>query len=86
MKPEREAVAAFIQAQLDHTNATPTTEAKHGAWGYGVQELRALMDYLYGGPPQNPAQRIRHPNKYLRHKDKDASLQEGHPLPGHVLQ
>ena len=70
--PTREQVAAFIHAQLGHTDRTPTDEAKHGAWGYGVQELRALMDYVYGGPPQNPAQRIRRSPDGFRHKDKDA--------------
>lgn len=58
----RAEVAAFVNAQLGalpsahHLN--PPRQRGKEAWHYGRVELRALVDYLYGGPPASREEEI----------------------------
>lgn len=45
----RDAVVRFIEDQMRQEGMG--VPGKHGAWHYGRQELRALLDYMYSGPP-----------------------------------
>lgn len=56
MKP-REEVARFIEKQF-HDPAYQCSREKNYAHHYGLQELRELMDFIYGGEPTE-AERIR---------------------------
>lgn len=52
----REDVVAFIEEQFkwDHECSLEKGHQTH----YGRQELRELLDFLYGGPPENEEQRL----------------------------
>jgi len=51
----REEAVQLIHAQLHwKTGRKKVGQAHH----YGRQELRALLDFLYGGPPSNVKQQI----------------------------
>lgn len=51
----REDVARFIEQQLDwKTEASSEASCPH----YGVCELHELMDYIYGGAPENSGEEI----------------------------
>lgn len=52
MKP-REDVARFIEDQLKNG-----TKRYKDAYGYGLQELRDLLDYLYESTPKNPKEEL----------------------------
>lgn len=50
MNKTREEVARFIEAQFDSEETPPGKGAGH----YGRVELMLLMDFLFGGPPNEP--------------------------------
>jgi hypothetical protein len=52
----REEVARFVEQQFHHKHQC--TLPKY-AIGYGRQEIRELMDFIYGEKPQNEEQNIR---------------------------
>ena len=54
-QPRHQAVA-FIKKQLDHSYE-PTMN-KGDRVHYGKVELRELMDFIYGGPPQSKRERL----------------------------
>lgn len=55
----RSDVANFIKQQLDHTGyETITGRPKPNTHHYGVQELRELLDYIYGSQPSNISEEI----------------------------
>lgn len=57
MKP-REEVVKFIERQLQPDYELPAGLPKPHTHHYGCQELRALLDYLYDGPPRSAAERL----------------------------
>jgi len=66
MKTRKEA-ADLVHQQLmgpnesdDYFNAkTPLDGRLKGSqWHYGKQELRELLDFIYGGPPQSDDERV----------------------------
>lgn len=57
MKP-REEVVKFIECQLYGDYLLPKELPKPHTHHYGCQELRALLDYLYDGPPQSARERL----------------------------
>lgn len=56
----RRQAAGLIALQLDrNTDHTPLDlRPKGNARHYGVQELRELLDFIYGGPPANKSEEI----------------------------
>ena len=50
----REEVVQFIAGQFD----TGTTREKGDKCHYGLQELRELVDFIYGSPPMNREQEL----------------------------
>ncbi len=59
----REQAVAFITTQMAHLDdMEKRAGAKHGAWHYGVQDLRQLLDAIYGGEPENDQQRLLRPS------------------------
>ena len=56
MKP-REEVARFIEKQM-HDSTYECSRPKPHTHHYGLQELRELMDFIYGGEPTE-AERVR---------------------------
>jgi len=52
--PSRESVAVFIKQQIRGKCSREKGNQHH----YGVQELRELLDFIYGTEPQNKAQEI----------------------------
>lgn len=56
MKP-REEVARFIEKQM-HDSTYECSRPKPQTHHYGLQELRELMDFIYGGEPTE-AERVR---------------------------
>jgi hypothetical protein len=53
---QREYAARFIEEQLKA--GYECTREKGDAVHYGVQELRELLDYIYGTPPQSEREEI----------------------------
>ena len=51
----RAIVARFIEAQMGEVQ---TTREKRDRSHYGFQELRDLLDFIYGSPPENQQQKI----------------------------
>jgi hypothetical protein len=60
----REEVARFIEEQME--GASEPSKPKGKRYHYGAQELRDLMDFVFGGEPLTDAERItlKHPNKW----------------------
>jgi hypothetical protein len=56
----REAAVKFITNQLDYDYQCGREKA--GAVHYGLQDLRELMDFIYGGPPQTSAEELTKPD------------------------
>lgn len=57
----REEVVQFIKAQfagLKHLEYSHTEREKNSRHHYGVQELRDLLDYLYGHTPTMDAEKL----------------------------
>ena len=52
---KREEVVAFIKYQL---NTTDYEESKRNAFHYGRQELKSLLDFIYGGEPKKDSERL----------------------------
>lgn len=52
----RSATATFIKSQLSDSYTCP--KEKDGCFRYGWQELRCLMDFIYGGEPTTKKQEI----------------------------
>ena len=51
----RKYAARFVEQQLDwKTDASDNIPVAH----YGAQELRELLDYIYGGEPKTAAEKI----------------------------
>ena len=63
MQVTREAVVALIHKQLDRSDIGQAPQegpfVKPYNWHYGKQELRELIDFIYGKPPENQEQEIR---------------------------
>jgi len=58
----REQAVAFITTQMaDLDDMEKRAGLKFGAWHYGVQDLRQLLDAIYGGEPQTDQQRLNKP-------------------------
>jgi hypothetical protein len=51
----REEVARFVERQL---GIETCGREKGDKYHYGLQELRELMDFVYGGPPENEGQAL----------------------------
>lgn len=54
----REEVARFIEQQMKSPCSDEIDRKKHGKHHYGWQELRQLMDFIYGGDPATEAERM----------------------------
>ena len=52
-------VVRFMNDQLHVCGADAPLGEKGRQWHYGRQELKQLLDYLYGGPPQHPDDELR---------------------------
>lgn len=52
----RAQVVKFIDRQINHP--APKTIGKHGKQHYGKQELKQLLDAIYGAPPKCPAEEL----------------------------
>lgn len=52
----REEAVSFARQQL--VAEIETGRSKPNTHHYGLQELRDLMDFIYGGPPEAPAQEL----------------------------
>jgi len=53
----REEAARFFENQMDASYKSDL-DSKHGAWHYGLQEMKNLLDYLYEGTPANKDEKI----------------------------
>lgn len=63
----REQAVAFITHQMVWNDVgQPDRREKGGAWHYGVQDLRELLDAIYGGEPENDQQRLAKPGRLGR--------------------
>ena len=67
-KPPRFAAVAFVAAQLkrnpaDYSVTRMTGRPKSGTPFYGRQELRELLDFIYGGPPATDDEKIVGPTR-----------------------
>lgn len=64
--PARSEAVALINRQFERE--TPAADAKHSKHYYGVQELRELLDFIYGGPPAGDREElVGHPMNGKRH-------------------
>lgn len=52
---KRSHAARFIEQQLSNSELGNTQRDKPYTYHYGTQELRDLLDYIYNGKPQLPA-------------------------------
>lgn len=69
MMARRSDVVNLIRLQLD--NKTKAREGKIGGqWHYGTQELRELLDFIYGEPPKDDTE-------ILLGNTKNGHLREG---------
>ena len=55
----REETARFIEHQFDNFGSYECKLPKERAWHYGKQEVRELMDFIYGGPPKSEKHQVR---------------------------
>lgn len=64
----REQAVAFITHQMVWLDdgPKPGRREKFGSWHYGVQDLRELLDAIYGGEPENDQQRLAKPAGFGR--------------------
>lgn len=50
----RESAAILVERQLGYD---PSVKIAHKvAWHYGKEDLKRLLDYIYGGPPRTEAE------------------------------
>ena len=54
----REEAARFVERQFDGYGGYECKLNKGGCHHYGKQEVRELMDFIYGGEPENDSQKI----------------------------
>lgn len=54
--PTREEVVKFIERQLHYSYKCP--REKGIQFHYGKQELRELLDFIYGGPPATDSEKL----------------------------
>ena len=54
----REEMARFVEHQFDMFGKYECQLPKGGCHHYGKQEVRELMDFIYGGEPQTDEQKI----------------------------
>lgn len=54
----REEVARFVEAQFDWMSGYECKLNKGGCHHYGKQEVRELMDFIYGSEPQTDEQKV----------------------------
>jgi len=54
----REEAVSLIKDQLDNETDTYKNSSSKCAWHYGKQELRELLDLIYGGEPENEHQEL----------------------------
>ena len=52
----RKEVVELIGRQMDRG---PARREKPTCWHYGIVELRELLDFIYGGPPENEDEELR---------------------------
>jgi hypothetical protein len=62
----REEVARYVENQFDAYGGYICPLEKADCWHYGKQEVRDLLDYIYGGPPQSREQEVQ--GKRLRNR------------------
>jgi hypothetical protein len=59
----RQELVKFIQRQLDNTKVpVPDKHMRNYhdlAWHYGISDLRAVLDLVYGGPPRCAEEELR---------------------------
>lgn len=61
----REQAVEFITTQMAHLDlGVKRALPKGGTWHYGVQDLRELLDAIYGGQPENDQQRLTKPGRF----------------------
>lgn len=53
----REEAARFAERQFADAYDCPLEKGRQ--WHYGKQDVRALLDFIYGGPPENEAQQLK---------------------------
>lgn len=58
IKP-REEVARFIESQFYGLGIEHVLMTQKRAWHYGRQDVRVLMDFIYGREPQTEEEKIR---------------------------
>lgn len=59
----REEVARFVEDQFEVYGSTYNCPLNKGyQWHYGKQDVRALVDFIYGGPPASKEQEIQGKN------------------------
>jgi hypothetical protein len=55
----REQVARFVEMQFEAYGGGYRCPLEKGRqWHYGKQDVRALLDFIYDGPPQSPEQEV----------------------------
>lgn len=54
----RKEVAKFIETQFNHDSKRETSREKGYYFHYGKQELRELLDFVYGKEPENKEQEL----------------------------
>lgn len=54
----REEIAEFIDSSLCLDTKYQPLESKHGRYKYGRQDLRALMDFIFCGPPKSEREKV----------------------------
>lgn len=56
----REEVAQFVNEQFKGYGSTYHCPfEKDRNWHYGKQDVRALLDFIYGGPPESKEQEVK---------------------------
>jgi len=65
----REEVARYVERQFDDYGDYECQLEKGGHHHYGRQEVRELMDFIFGGEPQTPSQKVN--GKQLRNGHRE---------------
>lgn len=51
-------VATFWRGRKDEKHFIPVKNDGDDPWHWGTCEIRELLDFIYGGPPQSPDEKI----------------------------
>jgi hypothetical protein len=63
MMKTREETARFVEQQFEvYGRNYECPLEKGGQWHYGKQDVRALLDFIYGGPPDGKEQEVQGKN------------------------